>query len=436
MKCICWPFNKSRGLAGSHPEGEAIRAHGSQFLMSAFFLIQSLGGDDMLRFLTAGESHGKCLIGTLEGLPSGLAVDLGFINQQLHRRQLGYGRGGRMKIERDEIEIASGVRQGFTIGSPISFLIKNKDWDHWQAAMSVGPAPEGSNLRSVTRPRPGHADLAGGLKFQTHDVRDILERASARETAVRVAAGAFCQLFLARFGVQVGSHVLAVGSERVAKEFEDLSGERVFGLDPESPMHCADAEAEKRMMALIDQTKSAGDTLGGCVEVIAGPVVTGLGSHIQWDRRLDGQIAQAMMSIPSVKAVEIGSGVEGAGKPGSAVHDEIFYDSAAKRFFRRTNRAGGVEGGISNGSDIRVRIYLKPIPTLRKPLSSVDIVNKQAFEAVVERSDACVVPAGGVIGEAMLGITLANAFLEKFGGNSLMEMEENYRNFVRLIERY
>jgi chorismate synthase len=293
----------------------------------------------MLRFLTAGESHGKCLIGVLEGLPSGLAVDLGFINLQLQRRQLGYGRGGRMKIERDEIEIASGVRQGFSIGSPISFLIQNKDWDHWQAAMSVEPAPEGSDLRTVTRPRPGHADLAGALKFQTHDVRDILERASARETAARVAAGAFCRLFLARFGIRIGCHVLSVGKERVARAFENLQSEKIIELDPESSMHCADPEAEKRMIALIDETTKAGDTLGGCVEVVACCVPPGLGSHIQWDRKIDGQIAQAMMSIPSAKAVEIGSGVDGAGNPGSEVHDEIFYDTAAKRFYRKTNRA-------------------------------------------------------------------------------------------------
>jgi len=390
----------------------------------------------MLRFLTAGESHGKCLTGILEGLPRGLAIDKDFINLQLHRRQLGHGRGGRMRIERDQLEITSGVRQGLTLGSPISFNIVNRDWDHWQEAMSVGPAPEGANLRTVTRPRPGHADLAGALKFQTHDVRDVLERASARETAARVAIGSFCRLFLAHFGMRIGSHVLAIGKERVAEEFENAACALIFGLDQESAVRCADPEAEKRMIAHIDEVRKAGDTLGGCVEVVAAPVPPGLGSHIQWDRKLDGLIAQAMMSIQSVKAVEVGSGVAGAAKPGSMFHDEIFYDSGAKKFFRRTNRAGGIEGGISNGADIRVRVHIKPIPTLRKPLASIDILSKQASEAVVERSDACVVPAAGVIAEAMLGIVLANATIEKFGGDSMAEIEANYNSFSRMLEDY
>jgi chorismate synthase len=382
----------------------------------------------MLRFMTAGESHGKCLIGMLEGLPSGLSIDIEFINRQLHRRQLGYGRGGRMKIESDQIEILSGVRQGATLGSPISFAIQNKDWDHWKIAMSVEPAAaDATHLQSVTRPRPGHADLAGALKFQTHDVRDILERASARETAARVAA---------HFGVAIGSHVIAIGCERVAKEFEGLSSEKIFALDPESPIHCADPIAEQRMKALIDQVQKTGDTLGGVIEVAASPVLPGLGSHIQWDRKLDGQIAQAMMSIPSVKAVEIGSGIAGAQNLGSVVHDEIFYKSEDKRFYRTTNRAGGVEGGISNGEDIKVRVYLKPIPTLHQPLQSVDIRSKQVFEAAVERGDACVVPAAGVIAEAMLGIVLAGAFAEKFGGDSMKETEQNLSQYSRLLDEY
>jgi chorismate synthase len=391
---------------------------------------------DMLRFLTAGESHGKCLTAILEGLPRGIDIDLDFINLQLHRRQLGYGRGGRMKIERDEIEITSGVRHGSSIGSPISFTIRNKDWDHWQAAMSVEPVPKDSSIRSVTRARPGHADLAGALKYQTHDIRDVLERASARETAARVAIGAFCRLFLARFGVRIGSHVIAIGKEHVAQEFEQPTIEQVLDMNPESALHCTDPYAEKRMIALIDETTKAGDTLGGSVEVLASPVPPGLGSHIQWDCKLDGQIAQAMMSIPSVKAVEIGAGVACTAEPGSAVHDEIFYDSDAKRFFRKTNRAGGIEGGLSNGSDIRVQVHLKPIPTLRKPLRSIDVESKQPVEAVVERSDTCVVPAAGVIAEAMMGIVLANSFLEKFGGDSINELEKNYANFVHLLDEY
>lgn len=390
----------------------------------------------MLRFVTAGESHGKCLIGILEGLPRGLAVDQEFINRELHRRQLGHGRGGRMKIEQDQIEITGGVRHGLTLGSPVSFVIRNKDWDHWQEAMSAEPVGEGIGIRSVTRPRPGHADLAGALKFQTHDVRDILERASARETAARVATGAFCRLFLARFGVRIGSHVLAVGRERVAEAYEDAECGKILELDPESPIRCLDPEAGDRMMAAIDAAKKAGDTLGGLAEAIAAPVPPGLGSHTQWDRRLDGLLAQAMMSIPSVKAVEVGNGVEGARNPGSLVHDQIYYDAAKKSFFRKTNRAGGVEGGISNGSDIRVRVHFKPIPTLRKPLASVDILTKEPFEAVVERSDTCVVPAGGVVAEAMLAIVLARAFLEKFGGDSMAEVEANYAGYLGLLDRY
>jgi chorismate synthase len=390
----------------------------------------------MLRFMTAGESHGKCLTGILEGLPRGLAIDLDFINLQLHRRQLGYGRGGRMKIERDVIEITSGVRHEQTLGSPIAFNIQNNDWEHWQDAMSIEAMPEGANPQTVTRPRPGHADLAGAQKYQTYDVRDILERASARETAARVAAGAFCQQFLAHFGLRIGSHVIAIGKERVAAAFETLEKENVFDLDPNSPVCCADPSAEKRMMALIDKSQEAGDTLGGCVEVVAGSVPPGLGTHIQWDRKLDGLIAQALMSIPSAKAVEIGNGINGAAYPGSLVHDEILYDAEAKRFSRKTNRAGGVEGGISNGEDLRVRLFLKPIPTLRKPLASVDLRSKQAFEAVVERSDVCVVSAAGVIAEAMLGIVLADAFIDKFGGDSVLETEGNYSNYIRMLESY
>jgi chorismate synthase len=390
----------------------------------------------MLRFLTAGESHGKCLTGVIEGLPRGIVIDLDFINAQLHRRQLGYGRGGRMKIEQDQVEISSGVRHGRSLGSPIAFTVRNKDWEHWQIPMSVDQVPEGSNLRTVTRPRPGHADLAGSLKYQTYDARDILERASARETAARVAVGAFCRLFLAHFGMNIASHVIAIGRESIEEQFEELTVERIFALDPESPLRCADSEAAKRMMALIDETKKNGDTLGGVVEIVSTEVPPGLGSHIQWNRKLDGRISQAMMSIPAVKAVEIGRGVSCARIPGSAVHDEIFYNSETKRFYRDTNRAGGVEGGISNGSDIRTRIYIKPIPTLRKALQSVDLESKEVFSAAFERSDTCVVPAAGVVGEAMLAIVLANSFLEKFGGDSIKEIEGTFQNYSRLLDEY
>jgi chorismate synthase len=390
----------------------------------------------MLRFLTAGESHGKCLTGILEGMPRGLAIDLDAINLQLRRRQLGYGRGGRMKIERDEIEITSGVRHGRTLGSPIAFNIRNKDWDQWQDTMSIEAMREGTNLQIVTRPRPGHADLAGALKYQTKDIRDILERASARETAVRVAVGAFCRPLLDCFGTRIGSHVISIGKERVAPGYESLEKQKVFDMDPESTLRCSDPKAERRMIALIDKAQKEGDTLGGCVEVIAGPVPPGLGTHIQWDRKLDGRIAQAMMSIPSAKGVEIGSGIAGAANPGSMVHDEIFYHAETKKFLRKTNRAGGVEGGISNGEDVRVRVYLKPIPTLRKPLASVDVLSKRAFKATVERSDVCVVPAAGIIAEAMLALVLSSALLEKFGGDSIPELEGNYSRYLRMLEDY
>jgi chorismate synthase len=390
----------------------------------------------MIRFLSAGESHGKCLIGLLEGLPRGIAIDVDFINSQLHRRQIGYGRGGRMKIERDQIEITSGVRHGCSLGSPISFTIRNRDWEHWQIPMAVEKAPDAANIRTLTRPRPGHADLAGSLKYQTYDARDILERASARESASRVAGGSFCRLLLAHFGMRIGSHVLAIGKESIEEQLEELSAERILALDPESPIRCADLEAEKRMIGLIDEAKKNGDTLGGVVEIVATGVPPGLGSHIQWDRKLDGRISQALMSIPAVKAVEIGRGVSCARLPGSSVHDEIFYDSEAKRFYHNSNRAGGVEGGISNGADVSARIYVKPIPTLRKALQSVDLQSKESFAAAFERSDTCIVPAAGVIGEAMLAIVLANAFLEKFGGDSIKEIEGAFNNYIRLLKEY
>ncbi len=390
----------------------------------------------MLRFMTAGESHGKSLAGILEGLPGGLAVDKDFINFQLYRRQVGFGRGERMKIEQDRINILSGIRHGKTLGSPISFLIENRDWVRWQLPMSVEPVDEGADIASVIRPRPGHADLAGILKYQTDDVRNILERASARETASRVATGAFCRLLLGHFNIRIGSHVLAVGNEQVADEFQDLRGAEILKIDPESPVRCADQDAATRMMAAIGAAKESGDTLGGILEAVAISVPPGLGSHVQWDRRLDGRIAQAMMSIPSAKGVEIGAAFAGARRSGSSVHDEIFYDTRRSRFYHKTNRAGGVEGGISNGEDIRVRIHLKPIPTLRKPLKSINIDTKQEADAAFERSDTCVVPAAGVVAESMLGYVLADAFLEKFGGDSIREIEGNYGNYTRLIEDF
>jgi chorismate synthase len=390
----------------------------------------------MLRLLTTGESHGKCLVGILEGMPHGLEIDPDFTNLELSRRQSGYGRGGRMKIETDEIEILSGVRHGRTIGSPLAFMIRNRDWEHWKVPMSTKAVPGGVDIRYVSRPRPGHADLAGALKYQTHDMRDILERASARETATRVAAGAFCKTLLLHFGIRFGSHVLAIGKQRVAKRYTRLDCERIFSLSGDGLLPCADKDARKRMIALIDEAKKAGDTLGGILEVVATAVPPGLGAHTQWDLRLDGRIAQAMMSIPSAKAVEIGSGVEGAQMSGAALHDEIFYGGQLRRFYRKTNRAGGIEGGITNGADIRVRVYMKPIPTLRKPLMSVDVVTKEKFEAAFERSDTCVVPAAAVVSESMLAIVLAGVFLEKFGGDSIKEIEANFKTYEQLLDGY
>ena len=387
----------------------------------------------MFRFVTAGESHGKCLTGVVEGLPSGIDVDPEFVNFELYRRQLGYGRGGRMQIEKDRIEFVSGVRHGKTIGSPICFTIQNRDWSHWQIPMSAEPVPENSNIRPLTRPRPGHADLAGSLKYQTHDARNILERASARETAARVAVGALCKLFVRVFEIRIGSHILAIGGSRVSANYECLEPNAIFALKPDSALHCADPDAEQRMISEIDQARSAGDTLGGILEVVAAPVPPGLGSHTQWDRKLDGQLAQALMSIPAAKAVEIGTGIRSATSRGSDVQDEIFYDSEKHEFYRKTNRAGGTEGGISNGSEIRARVYMKPIPTLRKPLMSADLVTKEPSEAAFERSDTCVVPAAGVIAESMLAIVLARNLLDKLGGDSIEETKAGYANYRRLL---
>ena len=375
------------------------------------------------KFTTSGESHGKALVSIVEGLPAGLPINVDAINHELWRRQQGYGRGGRMKIETDTIEFLSGVRHGKALGSPIALRIENRDFVHWQEVMSdTELETQPKNPRLVKRPRPGHADLAGGQKFQTRDLRDILERASARETASRVACGALAKQLLAAFGMEVRSHVIQLGSVSVSPIFREW--EEVAAIPTDSPLNCADGSAEKEMIALIDQAKENGDTLGGVFEVVAKNVVVGLGSHTSWYEKLDGRIAQAFMSIQAVKAVELGTGVENAGRFGSEVHDEIFFEtrderqetgdsgssllspvsSLVSRFVRRTNRAGGLEGGITNGEELRVRGYLKPISTLRKPLHSVDIDTKADDLAAFERSDITAVPAAGIIGEAMLAI--------------------------------
>ncbi|MFZ1699567.1 MAG: chorismate synthase [Pyrinomonadaceae bacterium] len=384
-------------------------------------------------FTTSGESHGKALVAIVEGLPAGLLIDVAAIDHELWRRQQGYGRGGRMKIETDTVEILSGVRHGKALGSPIALTIKNDDFVHWQDVMSATELEQQpKNPRTVTRPRPGHADLAGGQKYQTRDLRDILERASARETAARVACGALAKQLLAAFGVEVRSHVIKLGQVQAVplwREWDEISA-----IPDDSPLNCADEIAQRDMIKLIDETKTAGDTLGGIFEVVAKGLPVGLGSHTSWNEKLDGRIAQAVMSIHAIKAVEIGTGVANAAKPGSEVHDEIFHDGTA--FTRSTNRAGGLEGGITNGEELRVRGYMKPISTLRKPLHSVDIDTKQEDLAAFERSDVTAVTAAGVIGESMLAIVLANAMREKFGGDSIDEMKRNFDGYTASIETY
>jgi len=387
-------------------------------------------------FITAGESHGKGLIAIIEGLPAGLPVDPAFINRELWRRQQGYGRGGRMKIESDEVEIISGVRHGMTLGSPVSLLIRNRDFENWQDVMAIEAREfaDEKRERKLTRPRPGHTDLAGGLKYDTHDLRDILERASARETAARVAVGAFAKLLLKEIGVEVGSHTAMIGG--IPDKAIEATWEQISTILDDSALRCADREVEQKMIALIDATKEAKDTLGGIFEVVAHNVIAGLGSHTQWNQKIDGRLAQAIMCIPAVKAVEIGAGVQVSRLTGSQVHDEIGYNEVERRFTRPSNRAGGIEGGITNGEDIRISGHLKPISTLRQPLASVDVVTKQNSAAAFERSDIVAVPAAGVIGEAMVAIVLADASREKFGGDSLGEMKRNFEAYLEQLKRY
>jgi len=379
----------------------------------------------MFRFLTAGESHGQGLVAIIEGVPAGLALDEEYIAKDLTRRQQGYGRGARMAIEEDRAEIASGVRHGVTMGSPITLLILNRDWENWKQVMSVLPVEQ--EVEPVTRLRPGHADLAGTMKYNLDDVRPILERASARETASRVAVGAVARKLLGEFDIEIHSHTVCVGG-RWAKQVEKIDWSKV----EKSPVRCADSKAERAMLSAIDEAKKSGDSLGGVFEVVASGVPIGLGSHVHWDRRLNGRVAQAMMSINAVKGVEIGAGFNEASLPGSQVQDII--ELGAKGSWRHvTNRAGGIEGGMSNGEPIVVRAAVKPIPTMSQPLPSVDLRTGEKVEAHFERSDVCVVPAAGVIGEAMLAIILAEAMLEKFGGDHIKETLRNYRGYLESI---
>ncbi len=391
----------------------------------------------MLRFQTAGESHGQGLVAILSGLPAGLRVDFAYVNREMKRRQGGYGRGGRMKIEVDTPQFLSGVRHGETVGSPIALLIENRDWANWKEAMAVEDNPDTrAQYKPLSPPRPGHADLAGCLKYNFRDARYVLERASARETAARVAAGALAKLFLKEFGIEIASHVVQLGS--VALPSGGVPFEKVLALRDrqEILLNCVDPAAEARMKEEVDRALQGRDTVGGTFEVIAHGVPPGLGSSAQWDERLDGQLAQAVMSIQAVKAVELGSGIENAASPGSRVHDAIGYDREQSRFTRPTNRAGGLEGGITNGEDVVVRGYLKPISTLRQPLESVDFETKETVKAAYERSDVCVVPAAGVIGEAMVALVLARALLEKFGGDSLQETRRNFDAYMDQVRRF
>ncbi len=381
----------------------------------------------MLRFLDAGESHGKCLLGIIEGLPTGLSLNEENINLNLKRRQGGYGRGERMKIEQDRVEILSGLVEGKTIGSPLGLMIKNKDWENWQE----------KEYPPLTIPRPGHADFAGAIKYGFKDVRKVLERASARQTAMRTAVGSITSSLLEEFNIDIYSYVLRIGQVK-AKRIVSFNREVKEEIN-KSPVYCIDGIASIGMCREIDRAREKGDTLGGVFEVVIAGVPIGLGSYVQWDRRLDARLASALMSIPGAKAVEIGKGIEASEKKGSTIHDEIFAQEESEkdsfRYYRKTNRAGGIEGGITNGEDIVVKAYIKPIPTLINPLRSIDFTTKKRTKAIYQRSDICVVPAASVVGEAVAAWEMAVAFLEKFSGDSLLEIKENYRNYRKRLQK-
>ncbi|MBV9609456.1 MAG: chorismate synthase [Acidobacteria bacterium] len=394
----------------------------------------------MLRFYTAGESHGEALVACLTGIPAGLKVDQAFIDRELWRRQQGYGRGGRMKIEHDSAHILSGVRHGATIGSPIAITISNRDWKNWEEALPV-EAGDPAKHKRVASPRPGHADLAGALKYNFPEARYVLERASARESAARVAVGAIAKLLLRELGIEVLSHVIAVAAASITDAEVSWESIRQLSERDDVLLNCADAATERDMKAEVDQALKTGDSVGGVFEVVAHGVPPGLGTYANWDERLDGLLAMAVMSLQAVKAVEIGSGIEAASAAGSTVHDAIAYekrrgDSAFTGFMRRSNHAGGIEGGVSNGEDVLVRGYLKPISTLRRPLESVEFATRESVKAAYERSDVCVVPAAGVAGEAMVALTLARCALEKFGGDSVGELLRNFEGYRKQLAAF
>jgi chorismate synthase len=388
----------------------------------------------MLRFLTAGESHGPELVAVVEGVPAGFDIDLATINHDLARRQKGYGRGGRMLIEKDEARPVSGIRFGRTIGSPITLIVVNRDFKNWEKRMSADPADRGE-AKVVTRPRPGHADLAGVLKYNLEDIRDVLERASARETTARVAIGGLVRQLLTPFGVDILGYVVSIGATE-AKTPQDMSLADLRNVTEQSQVRVADPEAERAIIQEIDECKKTGDTVGGIVEVVATGLPVGLGSHVQWDRKLDGRLAHALLSLQAVKGVEVGMGFESARVRGSALHDEIGYDPAARRFTRHSNNSGGTEGGMSTGEPMRVRVAFKPLSTLMRPLRSADIRTKEEAAGTIERSDVCAIPAAAVIAEAVVAFELAGAFLEKFGGDSLAEITRNWHGYLEQVRNF
>ncbi len=385
----------------------------------------------MIRYVTSGESHGKSLHAILEGIPAGLRLSEEDVNRELARRQKGFGRGERMqKIEKDKVEITSGLRWGETIGSPITMVITNRDWENWKKVMSLYPSDKDMREK-MGRPRPGHADLAGALKYGREDLRDILERASARETAARVAVGSVCKRLLAEFAIRVVSMTEEIGG--IQAIISKLNVEEIEKVSESSPVRCLDKNAEKKMVEAIKKAEKSGDTLGGVFSVLVINPPPGLGSHTQWDLRLDGRLAQALMSIPAVKGVEIGKGFVTARKSGSKVHDEIFYE-AGRGYYRKTNNSGGIEGGISNGENIITRVAMKPLSSLKKPLKSIDMITKKNVPAEVVRADICAVPAAGVIGEAAVAVEISRAMREKFGGDSLAEMKANFAHYMKELK--